>query len=122
MKRLILMRHAKSDWSAAAARDHDRPLNPRGRSAAQALGGWLRANAFLPDQVQSSTAVRTRETLLRLNLPAVSDVTLIPQLYLATPDQILSCLRDATGEAVLVLGHNPGIGEFAQDILSKAPG
>ncbi|MEM7519966.1 MAG: histidine phosphatase family protein, partial [Pseudomonadota bacterium] len=46
----------------------------------------------------------------------------IPQLYLATPDQILSCLRDATGEAVLVLGHNPGIGEFAQDILSKAPG
>ena len=42
MKRLILMRHAKSDWSTGGA-DHQRPLNKRGRNSAKALGDWLRA-------------------------------------------------------------------------------
>ena len=59
MLRLILMRHAKSDWSHLDLSDHDRPLNNRGKASAAALGDWLRVKSYLPDQVLSSTAART---------------------------------------------------------------
>ena len=73
MKRLILVRHAKSDWSLGMA-DHDRPLNVRGRASAAAIGRWLREKNLRPDQVLCSTATRTRETLdlLDLDAPPVS--------------------------------------------------
>ncbi|HBS40186.1 MAG TPA: phosphoglycerate mutase, partial [Rhodobacteraceae bacterium] len=66
--RLILMRHANSDWHLGVP-DHARPLNTRGRQASTALGGWLRHNQYLPDEIISSTAARTLETcdLLKLD-------------------------------------------------------
>ena len=120
MKRLILMRHAKSDWSGGGS-DHDRPLNPRGRKAAEALGNWLRAHDLLPDQVLSSSSIRTRETLMRLDLPQDVDVIYSRALYLATHDEILQAMRQATGETVLMLGHNPGSGIAASQILRAQP-
>jgi phosphohistidine phosphatase len=118
MKYLMLMRHAKSDWSFDRA-DHDRPLNPRGRQAAPALGAWLRSTGHLPDQVLCSTAARTRETLDLLQLQ--SRACFERALYLAPPDQMLGILRAARGDRVLMLGHNPGIGQLAQDLLATAP-
>ena len=108
MKRLILMRHAKSDWSGEALIDHDRALNDRGRANARALGDWLRDQGIVPDEVLCSSAMRTQETLAGLNLPGGIKTTITRKLYLASLDQILSLLQRATGNSVLVLGHNPG--------------
>jgi phosphohistidine phosphatase len=121
MKRLILMRHAKSDWSGGPSSDHDRPLNPRGRRASAQLGDWLRAAALIPDEVLCSSAMRTRETCLRLGLPQNVPVREIKALYLASADVILKTLQTAVGQTVLMLGHNPGIGMAAEAVLSAPP-
>lgn len=121
MKRLILMRHAKSDWSAGAGNDHDRPLNARGREAATSLGNWLRQEGMIPDQVLCSSATRTRETLMRLELPVAVAVTYHRNLYLAEPQAILSTLRTAVGQSVLMIGHNPGIAMMAEAVLASLP-
>jgi phosphohistidine phosphatase len=121
MKRLILMRHAKSDWSGEALVDHDRSLNARGRTNAADLGDWMRAHDVLPDEVFSSSATRTAETYARLKLPQGIKPTFTKKLYLASLDQILTILHRATGRTVLVLGHNPGIGMCAHDIIAAPP-
>jgi phosphohistidine phosphatase len=121
MLRLILMRHAKSDWSHGAS-DHDRPLNARGRAAAEALGNWLRAEDLLPDRVLCSTAARTRETCALLNLPPSSVVDHHRQLYLADPDEIIETLRQrAEGPSVLLVAHNPGIASAGATLLQDPP-
>lgn len=117
-RRMILMRHAKSDWSTPAAGDHARPLNDRGRRSAAALGTWLRDRGWLPDRVLCSTAARTRETLTGLRLDA--PVRFEQALYHAAPDTMLDLLRGAKGDCVLMIGHNPGIAFFAQ-MLAAAP-
>lgn len=119
MKRLILMRHAKSGWDDPTLDDHDRPLNGRGRSSARMLGDWLRAHELVPDVALVSDAVRTRETFERLKLDC--PVSFLPALYEAGPDLMLSILRRAQGETVLMIGHNPGIGWLAQNLVADAP-
>ena len=115
MKRLILMRHAKSDWSLDQE-DHDRPLNKRGFAAAQALGDWMRDKDFLPDQVLCSSALRTRQTLDGLAIAA--PIQFDRALYLADPGVLLDQLCSATGDTVLMLAHNPGIAMLAQGLVS----
>ncbi|AWI84386.1 phosphoglycerate mutase [Alloyangia pacifica] len=119
MKRLILMRHAKSDWSVGMP-DHARPLNPRGRKSAEALGVWLRAQEILPDQVLCSSAARTCETLDLLHLGEVA-TRFEDRLYLAEPATLLKSLQAAKGSTVLMLAHNPGIGDFARGLVARAP-
>lgn len=62
MKRLILMRHAKSSWADPGQPDHDRPLNDRGIDAAARVGKWLRARGYRPDQALVSTVARAQQT------------------------------------------------------------
>ncbi|MEL6648693.1 MAG: histidine phosphatase family protein [Pseudomonadota bacterium] len=119
MKRLILMRHAKSAWDDPLLEDHARPLNGRGRVSARVVGDWLRARKYIPDQTLSSSATRTRETFSRLGF--VCDAQFLDKLYHAGPDIMLDVLRGAKGNSVLMLGHNPGIAWFAQNIVQVAP-
>lgn len=116
---LILTRHAKSSWDSSAPSDHARPLNKRGRHSAAALGNWLRDTQRLPDQVISSSSQRTRETHQLMELTAPASFT--ERLYHASAELILSALREASGQRVLMLGHNPGIGEFAHKIVTNPP-
>lgn len=116
---LILMRHAKSDWGQPGLADHDRPLNARGAGDAPAMGAWLRAEGYVPDEVLCSTATRTRQTLAGLGLTAPTQF--IPALYHADPDSMLDVLHRATGQCVLMVGHNPGIAAFAAELLAQAP-
>ena len=81
MKRLILMRHAKSDWGDPMLPDHDRPLNKRGRRAASALGHWMREAGLRPDQILCSSATRTQETCARLALPFLAQAMLRPETH-----------------------------------------
>jgi phosphohistidine phosphatase len=121
MKRLILMRHAKSDWNSEAGNDHARPLNTRGREAALALGGWLRAEGLIPDEVLCSTATRTRQTLAGLDLPEGTATRFEQDLYHAEAEVILTTLQGARGDVVLVLAHNPGIAEAAARFVTEDP-
>ncbi len=121
--RLILIRHAKSDWSDGVAEDHDRILNPRGRAAAPVIGRWLARKGYLPDEVLCSDAARTRETLA-LILPALSAAPRVhyrPALYHAGPGAMLAELHGATGGCIAMVGHNPGIAEFAAGLVARKP-
>ncbi len=118
-RRLILMRHAKSSWSDPKLRDHDRPLNGRGRRSAQALGDWMREEGLIPDQIMCSSSVRTRETCDRLKLDCEPD--LMSELYHASASEMLRTLRGAHGTCVLMLGHSPGIGDCAQNLVAHRP-
>jgi phosphohistidine phosphatase len=123
MKRLILTRHAKSSWDDPLMPDHDRPLNERGKAAAADLGQWLASRGYVPDEVLCSDALRTRKTFSGIApaLPGTPVLELKPALYHAGPDVMLAVLRHAVGETVMIIGHNPGIAEFAARLLSRPP-
>jgi phosphohistidine phosphatase len=119
MKRIYLLRHAKSSWKARGVPDHDRPLAKRGRRAGKAIARHLAEQGIAPELVLCSTARRARETLARLE-PAVatSDVRIEQGLYGANAGALLDRLRsvdDAVG-SVLVIGHNPGIHTLALEL------
>lgn len=121
--RLILTRHAKSSWDDPGQPDRDRPLNGRGRGAARLLGDWLASRGYVPDEVLCSPARRTVETWQGMApaLPGAAAPRLIDALYHADPDTMLACLRQATGQTVLMLGHNPGIAGFAATLPARPP-
>lgn len=121
--RLILTRHAKSDWNDPLASDHQRVLNKRGRAAAPRIGAWLAARGYLPELALVSDALRTRETWERLSsaLPGKVPVRYLSALYAAAPDTIRRSLATADAADVIVIGHNPGIAEFAAASLARRP-
>lgn len=123
-RRLILTRHAKSSWDDRSMEDHDRPLNARGRLAALELGEWLHSRGYEPDEVLCSTAERTRETWLRA-LAAPLEVTprvrYLDRLYQASPEAMLNVLKQAAGDCVMMIGHNPGIASFAGMLPARIP-
>ena len=123
MKRLILTRHAKSSWDDPMMSDHDRPLNERGKAAAADLGQGLASRGYVPGQVLCSDAVRTRATFSGIApaLPGAPVLELKPALYHAGPDVMLAVLRHATADCVMMIGHNPGISEFAERLVARAP-
>lgn len=121
MKRLILMRHAKSDWSVRDATDHDRTLNARGRQSATAMGEWLRQQKLQPEHVLCSDAARTRETLQRLDLADTPSCTLLSSLYLAEPDVMATTLQSRSEDCILMVAHNPGSAMLAEMLLADAP-
>lgn len=123
MKRLILTRHAKSSWDDPMTPDHDRPLNERGKAAAADLGQWLASRGHVPDEVLCSDSLRTRKTFSGIApaLPGTPVLELKPALYHAGPDVMMAVLKHAKGETVMMIGHNPGIAEFAHRLVSKTP-
>ncbi len=123
MRRLILMRHAKSSWADAGQRDEDRPLNKRGREDAPRMGAWLRQGRYVPDLTLVSTAARTRETWARLG-PEFAEIPVAyrSDLYLAEPEGMQRAALAAESEAaVMMIGHMPGIGELARRLLASPP-
>ena len=123
MKRLILTRHAKSAWDDPTVTDHDRPLNERGKAAAADLGEWLASRGYVPEKILCSDAVRTRATWSGLApaLPGTPVLELKPALYHAGPDVMLAVLQHAQADVVMMIGHNPGIADFAARLVATAP-
>jgi len=117
MKILTLLRHAKSSWDDPAVRDFDRPLNRRGRRAAHAIGRALREEGMEFDAVLASPAVRVAETLRDVGetYGRGFDAMEVPDLYLASPGVLLEHVHrvDDSVERLLVVGHNPGLEQFA---------
>lgn len=113
MKRLCLLRHAKSDWGDPAKDDFDRPLNPRGEKAADFMAGYIARSPYRPDLILCSTAARASATCAPLCAALGEDVpvTYLDDLYHAMPDVMMDKIRNAsdTADTLLVVGHNPGL-------------
>lgn len=122
MKRLFLLRHAKSSWDDPARADFDRPLAPRGERDAPRIGQRLRARLDAPAVIVTSPAARalaTAELVAReLGLPREALRT-EPELYLASPAAILTVAarQDNDLASLLLVGHNPGITELVNRLL-----
>ncbi|UVC14019.1 SixA phosphatase family protein [Mesorhizobium onobrychidis] len=118
MKQLLLLRHAKSSWDDPALADFDRPLGPRGLKTAPLMGRELARRGWLPDLALVSPALRTRDTwrLVSAQLPAQTPAKFVQALYEASTADVLAKIRQANTEtsSLLVLGHNPGLEEFAR--------
>ncbi len=127
MKTLYLLRHAKAEAASMSKRDVERGLADQGRSDAGRMGVYFQAKGYACDGVLCSTARRTRETQA-LMMPQTMRVTFEEGLYLAEDAALLQrvCSLSDSQSAVLLIGHNPGIGElaglltaFAQDERSR---
>jgi phosphohistidine phosphatase len=121
-RRLIVMRHAKSDWANPNLSDHDRPLNDRGSRTAPLMGKYLAENHVIPKVVIASTAVRVRETLafMLAEWPHEPEVFFEQSLYLASVETLRSHIRGLHNDwhEVLIVGHNPGL----TDLVSRLAG
>lgn len=124
MRRLILLRHTKSDWPNGMV-DHDRPLAKRGRRAAPLMGRVLLDRSFVPDKVLVSTAHRTVETwaLASAGLIQFPPATPEPRIYEAPPHVLANVIRETDDEVgtLLLVGHNPGIETLAYDLIADGP-
>ena len=117
MLRLMLLRHAKSDGTLPGTRDHDRPLNARGREAAPLVGRYMTAHELLPQHAIVSTAARTRETwsLVLQALRVRPKTEFDNRIYEASPHAILDVITQtpAPVQRLIVVGHNPGLQSLA---------
>jgi phosphohistidine phosphatase len=123
MRRLLLLRHAKSAWSDPGTSDHERPLNRRGQEAAPRIGAYLDRHGLIPDRVLCSPATRARATweLVAAAMSAAPPASYVERLYDATPRAVLDVIRhaDRDVDSVLVVGHNPGLHEVATLLIAS---
>jgi len=118
MKRLTLVRHAKSDWSLPGQEDWDRALNRRGQQDAPEMARRLRRRKLRPELILTSPAVRALATASimarELKVPA-EHIAQDERLYLAGPKDMLEVIRELGGHAshLMLFAHNPGITECA---------
>ncbi|MFL6089181.1 MAG: SixA phosphatase family protein [Aeromicrobium sp.] len=112
---LLLIRHAKSDWSAAAP-DLDRPLNHRGLRQGREVGSWIAANLQRIDRAVVSPAQRARSTwdLVAAELDDPPPITIDDRAYTFDGQELLPIVRgfDEGASIVALVGHNPAMEEF----------
>ena len=124
MKTLTLLRHAKSGWDDPVTRDFDRPLNAKGKRAAQTVGRHLRDLDLAFDHVIASPAIRVGETLDAV--VAGYGRKLAPvwerRIYLASAATLLDVVHElpADAEHVLLVGHNPGLEDLVLMLVPEA--
>jgi phosphohistidine phosphatase len=127
---LILLRHAKSDWSDSVP-DIDRPLAERGRAQAPLAGRWLAGHADRIDLAVVSPAKRAHETwdIVSAQLEPAPPVRFDVRVYAASAGRLLDVVRDVSDDVrtVLVVGHNPGMEELAslladEDVIMRTAG
>lgn len=122
LKRLVLLRHAKSDYPMGVA-DHDRPLASRGNREAPAAGAWLRENNVVPDFIVTSDALRTRSTCAWV-ISELGEKAPTPYLdsrvYGASSTKLCAIINETpeTVTTLLVIGHQPVLQELAMRLAS----
>jgi phosphohistidine phosphatase len=123
-RRIVLLRHAKAEWSQGS--DHERPLADRGRLDASAAGSRLAGAGITPDLTLCSTATRTRETwkLFVSELAHRPKTVYEERLYEASLGELVALLNETSDEVhdLLVIGHNPGMHALADALAGEAEG
>lgn len=123
-RRLIIMRHAKSDWESEAQSDFDRPLNKRGKRDAPRIGRWLKDQNLIPDRLVSSPAERAKQTALAVATEFEIDEDEIiweRDMYEATLTKLLQVIarRKEGADTVMMVGHNPGLEMLLMHFVRK---
>lgn len=127
MRRLLLLRHAKSSWDQDDLDDMSRPLSSRGRKAAPLIGRHISGRGLVPGLVLCSTAERARQTLELVSAewewPAGDGVKveMRASLYLCPPGELLAVIGrlDDDIECAMIIGHNPGMALLAGQLAAK---
>jgi phosphohistidine phosphatase len=124
LKRLILLRHAKSSWDSPKLEDHERPLSKRGARDAPAMGKRLNERGEIPALIITSDAERALGTarIVARELGLRGDALLVERgLYLAGPARILDIVsrQDERLASLMIVAHNPGLTELANRLLPK---
>lgn len=128
MRRLMLLRHAKSSWDHMDLDDVDRPLAPRGRAAAPLLGRYISRKGLQPDLVLCSSAVRARQTWElvsaewdQVDKSGLPRLEMHASLYLANSGELISTLRriDDDVATLMIIGHNPGMEQLAGRLVNQ---
>ncbi|MGH9946738.1 MAG: SixA phosphatase family protein [Pyrinomonadaceae bacterium] len=116
MKRLLLLRHAKSSWGDSNLADFDRPLNSRGVVAAPFMGELMAERGLIPDAIVSSPAKRAEQTatLVKENGGLNAPLSFDDRIYEASPQSLLYVASnlDDDLQCVMLVGHNPGMEGF----------
>ncbi len=117
MKRLMIIRHAKSSWDDAGLRDYDRPINARGEHDAPLMGRYLAGQGWKPQLVLCSPARRTRQTAAYLLAQFDGDMPAVQWeegLYLASASTLLQYIHAVPSDIgmLAVIAHNPGVSEL----------
>ena len=128
MRRLIVLRHAKTERDSPTGRDFDRRLDERGQQDAREIGKYLADNRLSPDLALVSPAVRARETwsLVAPHLKS-AEMTFEPDLYGAEVSELLRVIAAAGGRSadpklgtLMVVAHNPGLHELSLTLIDTA--
>jgi len=113
VKKLTLLRHAKSGWDDPVSRDFDRPLNDKGKRAARRIGRYLREHGLHFDHVVASPAIRVVETIEHLaeGMGELMAPAWDKRVYLASAVSLLDVIQEADDryQSLLLVGHNPGL-------------
>ena len=123
MSRLLLLRHSRAGWAAPGMRDFDRPLEPAGRADAEAIGAAI-AVSYGPDLILCSSARRARETFESIQ-PRLGEARVIysDELYGTDSAGYVDFIRKkATGDQVLLVGHNPMMEDVAMVLSGDGHG
>lgn len=123
MKRLLILRHAKSSWDAGPRDDWERPLSSRGERDAPRVGALLRERSLIPDLIITSDAVRAHTTARAVAEAAGYQGAIVvePSLYHAKPDEVLAVLNGVSERvrAALIVGHNPGLEDLIEQLTGE---
>jgi len=125
MKKLFLVRHAKSSWDDSQLKDYDRPLKGRGVKDANIVSTWLSQNAECPNKLFSSPATRALHTAMifsrNLNFP-FSSISIDDQLYFTSSEGLFDFMRkiDDAHESIMIFSHNPTITDFVNQCTQQS--
>lgn len=123
MKRLTIMRHAKSSWEFPELSDFERPLIEKGIKRTLRTCRFLHEKQLYPDTIFSSPALRAKDTamLVAKNLPVTHEIQWIEPFYPGNPAAFIKQLSKADNSLnhILVIGHNPGLSNFACLLLNS---
>lgn len=113
LRELLIIRHAKSDWSDDTLEDIDRPLADKGKKQACKMGHWLAEHDLIPELILVSPARRAQQTLSRLtrHWDRQPETQTVDALYNADLDTLIKTINQVQDsvQRVAVLGHNPGL-------------
>ncbi|MGI9365056.1 MAG: SixA phosphatase family protein [Rhizobiaceae bacterium] len=121
MKRLYVLRHAKSSWAQPGLSDIERPLNRRGEDQVSRLNPWFKANCTAPDRILCSPSTRTRQTYAGIKSALGSaELEIVQSLYHGTVDVYLDALWTQTKNSIMIIGHNPTCDELSRYLTNPS--
>ncbi len=122
MRRLMLLRHAKTERAEPGERDRDRKLMKRGRADAPVIGSFMAHHGLVPDLALVSPAARAQETwaLVAACFAKPPRMLTDDRIYNATPEALIAAIGEARkAHALLVVGHNPGLHDLALRLIAS---